>query len=286
MKRFRIATLAFAWLVMWGSTFAQEQLSIRCATKEPDESERGRIDQAIGRSRELRQATGLLFTSPTINVYVHVINNGSGIANGDIPDTQIRDQIAVLNNAYAADQFSFRLVAVDRTTNASWYTMSPGSAEEAEAKNALRQGSGDDLNLYTANPGGGLLGWATFPSSYSSSPKMDGVVILYSSLPGGSAVPYDQGDTATHEAGHWLGLYHTFQGGCSKKGDLINDTPAERSPAFGCPAGRDSCTTRQTPGVDPIHNFMDYTDDACMFEFTNGQTDRTHAAWDAFRNGK
>ncbi len=170
MKRFKFVTLAFAWLVMWGSAIAQEQLSIRCATKEPDENERGQIAQAVGRNRELRQAAGLLFTTPTINVYVHVINNGSGIANGDISDSQIGNQISVLNNAYAADGFKFTLVSVDRTTNASWFTMSPGSVEEAAAKNALRQGSADDLNLYSANPGGGLLGWATFPASYAKSP--------------------------------------------------------------------------------------------------------------------
>jgi Pregnancy-associated plasma protein-A len=286
MYRTRLATIAATWLVLWTTGFAQEQLSIRCATKEPDENERGRIDDAIRNSHELRQAAGLAFTAPAISVYVHVINNGTGAANGDIPNSQIASQITVLNTAYAGSGFSFALAGTDRTTNAAWFTMSPGSPEERAAKNALRRGSADDLNIYTANPGGGLLGWATFPSDYNQNPSMDGVVILYSSLPGGSAAPYDLGDTATHEAGHWLGLFHTFQGGCNeRRGDFVADTPAEKSPAFGCPTNRDSCTGKRFPGLDPIHNFMDYTDDLCMFEFSFGQGDRMQDSWTLYRAG-
>lgn len=255
---------------------------LRCGTVEPGPLERALIEAKVS-SVKNREASG-----GVINVYFHVITSSTGA--GNVTDTQIANQINVLNNAYANTGWSFNLVQTTRTANNTWYTMGYGSTAEAQAKAALRQGSADDLNIYTANIGGGLLGWATFPSSYNSAPSKDGVVLLNASLPGGSAAPYNLGDTGTHEVGHWMGLYHTFQGGCAKNatsgGDLVSDTPAERSPAYGCPVGRDTCTGRSFPGLDPIYNFMDYTDDACMNQFTAGQDTRMDAQFTTFRFGK
>jgi hypothetical protein len=253
----------------------------RCATRDLTPERRDQVDQEI--AAHLKQGGGApAVTGGTINVYFHVIRNNAGTS-GNVTDQQIMTQIDVLNDANAQWGWQFNLVQVTRTNNAAWFAMEPGTTAERDAKAALRQGTADDLNIYSANPGGGLLGWATFPSSYQRSPSNDGVVLLHSSLPGGSAVPYNLGDTATHEVGHWMGLYHTFQGGCSRKNDLVEDTPAEQSPAFGCPVGRNTCPSL---GADPIRNFMDYTDDSCMFQFTAGQDVRMDAQFSTYRFGK
>jgi len=254
---------------------------LRCGTRTPSEDEANRIDKFVNDQRS--SGTVPQVTGAAIPVYFHVINKGLGIENGDVSDAMIQDQINVLNLAYAGTGYSFNLVAVDRTTQTTWFNACDSSSNEQAMKTALRKGTAATLNIYSCNPAGGLLGWATFPSSYSGNPKMDGVVLLHSSLPGGSAAPYNLGDTATHEVGHWLGLYHTFQGGCSKNNDYVGDTAAERSAAYGCPTGRDTCTGT---GLDPIFNFMDYTDDACMNSFTAGQDARMDSQYSVYRNLK
>jgi hypothetical protein len=222
-----------------------------------------------------------LTASHTIPVYWNRIISTSG--DGRVSDQQIADQLAVLNAAFAGAGFSFTLVNNAEFANDAWFRASNGSTAEVQMKNFLHQGGSNALNIYTNNPDDGLIGTGTYPWDYASAPAMDGVTLPYTVLPGGSAAPYNLGDSAVHQVGHWMGLYHTFQGGCSKKGDLVDDTPAEGLPAFGCPAGRDSCSAKRFPGLDPITNFMNSTDDACMDNFTSGQNTRMNAMWNAYR---
>jgi Pregnancy-associated plasma protein-A len=280
----------------------------RCSTRHADDLEMQDIERDIKANRAENGRAGgggsgndgarvYPDGSITIPVHFHVVYRADGV--GNIPDSRLDAQIAAMNEHYtgldtpvyktAAANTSFRFVrsSVTRTQNDSWYAAGPGSAAQTAMKNALHTGSADDLNFYT-NSGGGYLGWATFPNEYTGAPLQDGVVCYWASLPGSTYVPYNEGDTGTHEVGHWLGLYHTFQGGCTSPNDGVADTPLERTSFFGCPGNKapDTCKGPNAPGVDPIENFMDYTDDPCMYKFSLGQSDRADTMWATYRNGK
>ncbi len=223
----------------------------------------------------------------TVPVYFHVVTDGT---TGALTADQIDDQIDVLNNTFSAGEggadtgFAFELAAVTRTDNAEWFNAKPGGTAENSMKKALRQGGNDALNLYSTTAGA-YLGWAYLPSILTKPGQahLDGVVIDWESMLGTSttyAGRFDQGETATHEVGHWLNLEHTFFGGCNAKGDFVDDTPAQKVPTSGCPEGKDTC---REPGLDPIHNYMDYSYDSCYTEFTEGQVQRMRDAWLFYR---
>lgn len=242
------------------------------------------MEHDLRRRLEGNRSPRMRSADAVVDVHVHVVHDGSA---GRISRARIDEQIQVLNDSYGggtggtATGFSFRLAGVDYTDDKSWFETAADSKTETAMKKELREGDAGDLNLYTAKPDDGVLGWSTFPAWYEDHPEGDGVVIRHTTLPGGSAENYDEGDTATHEIGHWFGLYHTFQGGCSGAGDRVDDTPAEAEPAYECPQGRDTCMSK--PGLDPVTNFMNYTYDSCMYEFTEGQADRMAEMWDAYR---
>ena len=224
-------------------------------------------------------------TVPT--VFHLVVPVGTSDARKAELESMTQAQMDVLNTAYAgqndgavaASPFQFSLDDVQVHENDAWYAVTPGSVEK-EMKAATRVGGKETLNIWSANIGDDLLGWATFPARKLTT--NDGVVILDESMPGGDAGIYSLGDTLTHEVGHWLALYHTFQGGCHGKGDQVADTPAEAGPQFNCPPdSTDSCL--KSAGTDPIHNFMDYTQDSCMYQFTAGQVARMSDAWNEYR---
>jgi hypothetical protein len=230
-----------------------------------------------------RQGRGLRVTVPT---WAHVVSDG---AIGNVSDDAIRTQIQVLNTTFGgfeggvATGFRFQLAGITRTNNAAWHYAGLNGPSHRDMKRALHRGGPETLNMYltTAGP---YLGWAYYPNIVDTgSFYLDGIVVDWESMLGTStryAGQYDQGETATHEAGHWLNLAHTFQGGCNRWGDHVEDTPPMLVPTNGCPAGKDTCPD---PGLDPIHNYMDYSFDTCYTEFTAGQRDRMQDAWTEWR---
>jgi hypothetical protein len=221
-----------------------------------------------------------------IPVVVHVISRTNGT--GNLSDARVTSQIEILNEDFQAIagtnggpgtdvQIEFYLATEDpngnptngitRSVNNTWFN------DGGAYYNTLAWDTNRYLNIYT-NSGGGALGYVpNLPQGGIAGSNADRVVVLHSTF-GRNApyAPFNLGRTATHEVGHYLGLEHTFSGGCSNSytsGDLIVDTNPESSPTFGCPGSRSSCGSQA-----PIDNYMDYSDDRCMNKFTPEQANR------------
>ncbi|WP_240777277.1 zinc metalloprotease [Nonomuraea basaltis] len=217
----------------------------------------------------------------TVPTRVHVITKGVPKVSGQA----VKTQIAMLNSAYAGafggvdTGVRFTLQSVSVKENAAWFA-DPVTNEQT-MKTALHKGGAGTLNLYIAQLSELMLGFASYPYWYEGAPVLDGVVVDWRSLPGGTMTNYNRGFTGVHEIGHWLGLFHTFENGCREPGDGIGDTPAEAQPTEACQVRKDTCAQ---PGHDPVRNFMDYAHDQCMAEFTRGQAERMHEMWAAYRH--
>jgi hypothetical protein len=213
----------------------------------------------------------------TIPVVFHIIHKGDGT--GNISDQRVRAQVSVLNQDYGAiagsagdrgynTKIQFKLAGITRTANDNWFN----DRDERGFKQALGWDQNRYLNIYV-NSASGYLGYSYLPQE-DAGDVYDGVVVLYEAVGGrnnGFDV-YDQGRTLVHEVGHYLGLLHTFEGyGCFEgytSGDLIADTHSENDEHYDCR----QTSTCGTP--DDIHNYMNYTSDSCMYEFTPEQSNR------------
>jgi hypothetical protein len=232
-----------------------------------------------------------------IPVVVHVIRNSAGTT-GHIPEDRVRSQIDILNEDFLAlagtlgedgtdAQIEFYLATEDPdgnpstgityTNNSTWFN------DDGDYWTPLHWDTNRYLNIYT-NTASGALGYVPgFPQQGLAGQARDRVVCHYRAFGRDSPwIPFHKGRTAVHEVGHYLGLQHTFNGGCGTSacyvtGDLVCDTEQQSNPNFGCPS------TASCGSPDPIRNYMNYTDDLCMGEFTPEQARRSRCTLEFYR---
>ncbi|EPS44843.1 hypothetical protein H072_1199 [Dactylellina haptotyla CBS 200.50] len=224
-----------------------------------------------------------------IKLFIHNVYSNKTKAGGYVSTDAINKQVKALNTGFKNTGFTFALQRISRTHSAEW-ALADMDKNAVEKKivykmwKTLRKGTYADLNLFLRPIPADVLGACNYPVNVKNRPTAvdRGVCDIHSATVPGSPGPYGQGKTTVHEVGHWLNLQHPFDGGCAKKygGDGIRDTPAMKV-SYGCKIGRDTCP--DNPGKDAIHNYMSYSDDACLTEFTEGQITMMHKVWKKYR---
>jgi hypothetical protein len=257
------------------------------------------IEAFTRRMIESGKVQGNTSTTIEIPVVVHVLYNTNA---QNITDAQVNSQIAVLNEDYQASNSDLSNLPAGSFQNVKstgfnvHFTLAKTIHKQTKTKSfstndavKISKRGGDDpidpehnLNIWVCNLGQNLLGYAQFPGG---NPATDGVVILYSAFGSRSKYKsgtyvnsYDLGRTATHEVGHWMNLRHIWgdDGGSCSGSDLVADTPNQGSENYGCPSWPHvSCGN----SGDMSMNYMDYTDDKCMYMFSEGQKLRALAVF-------
>ena len=269
----------------------------KCGYEAPPPPEEAEITEILKQtqSNKLNYNTGVKIA---VNTYFHLLIDNVG--KGNVTDETIEKQVKILNEAFGGIQnseynecenmeydstvhldsaFEFNLSGIYRYQGDD--TFGIDNVASIQLRSESRNGTCADLNIFSGKYSSSLLGKSTRPGTCPDALIDDYVTIRYETLPGGNLAPFNQGDTLVHEVGHWLGLDHTFQRGCSFPGDSVDDTAYQGSSTEGCPVSKDTCP--RLPGIDPIHNFMDYSDDCCMYHFTEGQILRMRALAAKFR---
>ncbi len=230
---------------------------------------------------EIPVVFNVLYRTTAQNVSLAQLQSQIDVLNEDYAGTNADHNATSTYNTVKAGDIHIRFVLDQvirkKTNKTSWGT-----------NDAMKKSNGGGipptspttkLNIWVCNMGGGILGYAQFPGGSSAT---DGVVLDDNATgrTGTAAAPFNKGRTATHEVGHWLNLRHIW-GDATCGNDQVGDTPLHNTANYGCPSAGHTSTCTGTP-VEMTMNYMDYTDDACMYMFSIGQQSRM---WAVFASG-